>query len=303
MADQDALETIGEAPEFPLIPPLSIDRTAASIDRSAAARYLADLSGEGQMAAFIDFVIAGLLPRDHRAVFWGDRLLTLDKSAGFLREPRFAAAFAAIMTTYEYDQYRSPQGISWRLHTLTWAANAALALPSADFVECGVFKGDMSWVIGQVTEFAATGRRFHLYDSFAGFDPALSSAGDFPDAPGFYDFAQRTYSTPGLYEDVTARFREMPCFCIHPGFLPAALDHAGAPDRIGFLHIDLNSPAAEIACLERLFDRVIPGGMIVLDDYGWSLYRAQKQAEDAFFAERGYLVLELPTGQGLVVKR
>ena len=43
--------------------------------------------------------------------------------------------------------------------------------------------------------------------------------------------------------------------------------------------------------------------MIVLDDYGWSLYRAQKQAEDAFFAERGYLVLELPTGQGLVVKR
>jgi hypothetical protein len=28
----------------------------------------------------------------------------------------------------------------------------------------------------------------------------------------------------------------------------------------------------------------------------------QKQLEDAFFAERGHAVLELPTGQGLVVK-
>lgn len=48
---------------------------------------------------------------------------------------------------------------------------------------------------------------------------------------------------------------------------------------------------------------MVPGGLIVLDDYGWLGYRAQKEAEDAFFAERSYMVLELPTGQGLIVKR
>jgi hypothetical protein len=75
------------------------------------------------------------------------------------------------------------------------------------------------------------------------------------------------------------------------------------PERIGFLHVDLNSPKAEVAMLERLFDRVIPSGVVVFDDYGWKLFDQQKIAEDQFMRARGYEVLELPTGQGLVVKR
>ncbi len=45
-----------------------------------------------------------------------------------------------------------------------------------------------------------------------------------------------------------------------------------------------------------------PCGAIVLDNYGRSIYREQKLLEDAWFAERGYRVLELPTGQGLIIK-
>ena len=43
--------------------------------------------------------------------------------------------------------------------------------------------------------------------------------------------------------------------------------------------------------------------MIVFDDYGWTGYRGQKRAADIFMRDRGLSVLELPTGQGLVVKR
>ena len=43
------------------------------------------------------------------------------------------------------------------------------------------------------------------------------------------------------------------------------------------------------------------GAAIVLDDYGWRPFRRQKEVADAFFASRGLEVLELPTGQGLVV--
>ena len=76
-----------------------------------------------------------------------------------------------------------------------------------------------------------------------------------------------------------------------------------SPQKIAFLHVDLNSPAAEKAALEVLFDRVVTGGYVVFDDYGWFAARKQKEAIDAFFAPRGYSVLELPTGQGLVIKR
>ena len=42
--------------------------------------------------------------------------------------------------------------------------------------------------------------------------------------------------------------------------------------------------------------------MLVLDDYGWWCYEAQKKAEDPLLASFGLDVLELPTGQGLVIK-
>jgi predicted O-methyltransferase YrrM len=75
-----------------------------------------------------------------------------------------------------------------------------------------------------------------------------------------------------------------------------------APQRIAFLHIDLNSSKSEIAALEVLFDRVSPGGTVVFDDYGWSGYVAQQLAEDAWMETRGHRILELPSGQGLLVK-
>ena len=44
------------------------------------------------------------------------------------------------------------------------------------------------------------------------------------------------------------------------------------------------------------------GGVLILDDFGWIAYRAQQVAEVAWMAERGYHILELPTGQGMVIK-
>src|SRR6266576_1303250 len=76
------------------------------------------------------------------------RLMTLDKVCGFRREPEFARAMQDIRGSHPYDQYDGPDGIAWRLNTLVWAARCALEV-GGEFVECGVFKGDMSWVVLQ----------------------------------------------------------------------------------------------------------------------------------------------------------
>jgi O-methyltransferase len=248
----------------------------------------------------LDDAVATELQRDHRRVFWGDRLLTLDKASAFLDDPQFEASFRAIKGAHIYDQYENPHTIAWRLHTLVWAAKNAMRL-KGDFVECGVFKGDMTWfVLSMLGD--AFDRTFFLYDSFIGLDPETSSASDYPGGDGFYDLANSVYREEGIEVSVRARFLLRPDVKITTGYLPATLDQL-CPDHISYLHIDLNSPAAEVACLERLFDRVVPSGIVVLDDYGWEVFRAQRVAEDTFFASRGYSVLELPTGQGVVVKR
>lgn len=263
------------------------------------ADWKARLSGEpGTVENAVEQVIQRL-QANHLTVSWGDRLLTIDKTAGFLDEPRFAKAYGAIRGAHQYDQYGGNHTIAWRLNTLCWAARRGLRL-EGDFVECGVFKGDMAWVILNVLG-PENVPDYYLYDSFEGFSEKYSSSADYPLSAGFLDFANKHYRESGIYGRVVDRFKPFPKVKVVKGFLPEALDQA-CPEHISFLHVDLNSPAAEVAVLERLFDRVSPGGAIVFDDYGWKLFEKQKLAEDEFMRARGYEVLELPTGQGLVVK-
>ncbi len=51
-----------------------------------ADQCLASLSNPAARAAFFDRMISGLLAQDHSRIFWGDRLLSLGKSMGFLDE-------------------------------------------------------------------------------------------------------------------------------------------------------------------------------------------------------------------------
>jgi len=126
----------------------------------------------------------------------------------------------------------------------------------------------------------------------------------FPDMPGFLGYANAIYSEEGLWAGVQERFREHAHIHLHKGYLPGTLERDGFPDRIAYLHIDLNNADGEIAVLKHLFDRVVSGGIVIMDDYEWSgIYRPQKKAEDPWFAERNYRVFPLPTGQGLIIKR
>jgi O-methyltransferase len=160
----------------------------------------------------------------------------------------------------------------------------------------------MSWVITELVDLAGARRSFYLYDTFQGFSPKYSSEDDFPLAPQFFHFADRGYHIPRLYESVRQRFSMKPYVKVIKGVVPDILPEI-SPESIAFMHIDMNSVAPEVAALELLFDRISPGGMVIFDDYGWVLHKKQKDAEDRFMAARGQEILELPTGQGLLIKR
>lgn len=64
----------------------------------------------------------------------------------------------------------------------------------------------------------------------------------------------------------------------------------------------MNNVQAEVAVLDALFERLLPGGMIIFDDYGWLGYQTLQQVVDAWFVGRAERILELPTGQGLLIK-
>ncbi len=228
----------------------------------------------------------GVIDTLYKRVFHADHLIAIERCVGFVDDPRFKAALKKCATT---AQERS---LVWRLHTQAWAAGHCLDIPG-DFVECGVYKGFCSDFVINYLDFADRRKTFFLYDTFAGIPEAHRA--DSPVRPGGYQEA-------GLYEAALARFAPYANVRVVKGVVPDVFADV-CPEAVAYLHLDMNSASAEIGALEVLFDRVQPGGMIVLDDYGWQWYRAQKEAEDKFFGAHGHGVLELPTGQGLVVKR
>lgn len=104
-----------------------------------------------------------------------------------------------------------------------------------------------------------------------------------------------------LYGKVKKRFEFAKNVRLAKGYIPDSFAE-GCPEKIAFMHIDVNNAAAEKAAVEHLWNRVTTGGIVILDDYGWVFYGEQKEAADTFFSNNDHLVLELPTGQGMVIK-
>lgn len=81
------------------------------------------------------------------------------------------------------------------------------------------------------------------------------------------------------------------------GFVPDTF--AGRDDKISFAHLDMDIYSPTKSALEYIFPRLLDGGMIVLDDYGFWTTPGVKKAVDEF--QHGRKVY-LPTGQMVIFK-
>ena len=54
--------------------------------------------------------------------------------------------------------------------------------------------------------------------------------------------------------------------------------------------------------IEFFWPRINPGGILLLDDYGFFICPGARKAADDFFKGRPEPILEIPTGQGLIIK-
>lgn len=220
--------------------------------------------------------------------YHNDMLICFGRNLSFRHDKKFVSSF--------YDSVTNEQehSLIWRLHTLAWAAKNALNV-EGDFVECGVFKGFCSSVLLKYLDFQDMPRQAYLYDTFEGLPEKTSTEKERRD----WDYTR--YDSEAIYNGVREKFSKYKNVNIIRGIVPDSFEVA-VPEKIAFLHIDMNSEKAEMLALERLFDRVTPGGMIVFDDFGWTSNINQMKAELAFMNQRGHPVLELPTGQGVVIK-
>jgi hypothetical protein len=221
-------------------------------------------------------------------VFLSEGLATWYKTIPFLEDERFMALadeFADLLPIPNWH---------WNLQTVVWAVQHTAAV-EGDLVELGVFRGHTTRFVADYVGFQNSSKRWRLYDTFEGIPTDQID-------PGWEQANEVAYTGKFSYEEVVERFRDFPNIEVIRGRVPEILSD-NCPEKISFLHMDLNNSTAEIAALDLLFDRLTLGALVVFDDFGWATARAQFDAERRWFDKRGLHVLPLPTGQGLFIKK
>ena len=218
-----------------------------------------------------------------------DDMFVWFRNLGFLEETDFVNAFSP----YATDPLLRAR--IWRVYMLCWAAKSCMKV-EGDFVDLGCYDGRTVHVITRYIDFNKINKRYFLYDLFE--NPT--------------DESRKAKHGAGLHSEVEALFSDYSKIDVIKGPVPDSFGLSGEknnlqekrlPEKIAFAQIDLNEANAEMAALEVIYDRVTPGGIIIFDDFGFKRYADSHHRESDYFRERGDIVFESPTGQGLFIKR
>lgn len=184
--------------------------------------------------------------------------------------------------------------VRWRMWLLTSLAQQCQRLPG-NFAEFGTWRGGCAFMILSRTT-VADGHRFFLFDTFSGIPADRLTSRE--REQGFAGSLGDT--SPEYVDDLLARWR--PRYRLCPGDIFRTIDSVDVGE-LSFAHIDLNAAAPSQLALEFAYARMVHGGVIVFDDYGFGGCTDQRIMIDDFFEDLPEQAVALPTGQAFVIKR
>jgi len=173
-----------------------------------------------------------------------------------------------------------------RLHWLWQCVCHCAALPG-EFAEVGVYKGGSARLICR----AAPKKPVHLFDTFSGLPAPDLARGDTHRAGEFS--CSETQAREYLADCANAVF--------YPGLFPM---NAGTLHQavFAFVHLDVDIYPSVLAGLRFFWPRLVAGGMLLVDDYGFLSCTGAREAVDTWRQEQGQQALFVATGQALLVK-
>lgn len=163
--------------------------------------------------------------------------------------------------------------------------------------ECGVARGVGSALICKTLEGSyRDGARHYGFDAFSG----LPEPGDADRmSSGARGWAQGDLSHDGTLAQ--GLFAQFPGAELRVGWIPQTF--AGLEEvPFRFVHIDVDLYEATRDSMAFFYPRLVRGGVILLDDHGMTTCPGARKAVLDYLAGSEEQVLDLPTGQGLIIK-
>jgi hypothetical protein len=208
-------------------------------------------------------------------------------------DPEFSSLYREMAADWFVEFYAD---VRWRMWLLTRFARECSGLDGS-FAEFGVYRAGCAFMVLALTGWT-DGRTMYLFDTFSGIPHDHL-------AP-----AERERGLGGILADTSVEYvaRRLQRFagrfeiCAGDVFDTIPAVETGP---LALAHIDMNTAAPTRHVLEYTYERLVPGGVIVFDDYGYGGEDTfeERATIDGFFAHRPESVIALPTGQGFVTRR
>ncbi len=201
--------------------------------------------------------------------------------APWLTEPKFQKLYEIIQT----HTLVSPD----RCYLLQQFATYARLL-NAPFAECGVYKGGTAFLLAEVLKESSS--KLYLFDSFEGL-PKANPAHDNYYQEG--NFSEPLETAQKLLEP----FQRQTIF--KKGWMPQTF--SGLENLVfAMVHVDIDFYQSALDCCHFFYPRLLKGGVMIFDDYGFPACRGEKDAVDEFFIDKPESPIPLPSGQALILK-
>ena len=205
-----------------------------------------------------------------------------------------------LLTQFRQESVDSEVGaLKWRHYFVHWTASEAVRLSGSaenNFVELGVCDGLTAWYAAMARQGADCEGRFYLYDAWAAMRSDLLTDSEKTSA-GSYAYLSLENTKKNL------SLTGFDSFVFNKGYIPESFATSENPETVAWLHIDLNSALPTMAALDYFWERMVPGGIVLFDDFAWPGYEDTREKIEAWSDARGVQILHLPTGQAMITKK
>jgi hypothetical protein len=190
--------------------------------------------------------------------------------------------------------------LSWRHYIVYWTAMYAARstrFSQLNLVEAGVCDGlTINFAMSAVSDELGTNVSFasFLYDAWEGMQKENLTTNE-ERREGNYSYLSLEQTKSNL-KDFESRCRFI------KGHIPDVFVEHSGPSELSWLHIDLNSSVPTLRTLEHFVPKLLPGGVVLFDDYAHRGFRETKEVADEYCSQVSGLLLPFPTGQAVFFK-
>jgi hypothetical protein len=165
-----------------------------------------------------------------------------------------------------------------------------------DVCECGVGSGATSAMLAN--ELRGSGKVLWLYDTFAGLPAPTTEDELIDDIDQLGSMTAYVGHMSHPEAEMRARMKglDIPlnAYRVVPGLFDSTIADDRLPERVCFAYVDFDFYAPIKAALEKLLPRLTPGGIIVVDDYGFFSKGAQTAVDEFVASYPGLFEIEVP---------